>query len=226
MKALAIIPVRGADPETRQGHQRLLAGKPVLAHTIEAAKAARSIDRVLVTTDDAGVAALARELGADAAIIRPADLSADGVPLVRVLQHALHWLEAHEGYRPDLVVLLEITHPLRPSGLIDRAVDVVAHEGMDSAFVAREERHGFWFLNAHGQLERVHDGEEASRRQRRPLYKEMGGMVTVTRAELIRAGKRLGDKVGLVPVRDASSMVDLHDEGGFRVAQALLREAE
>jgi N-acylneuraminate cytidylyltransferase len=150
-------------------------------------------------------------------------LAARGVCLAKVLQHALLWLEEQQGYPVDIAVLLEITHPIRPPGLIDRVIEVLLTEGLDSVFVAREERHEFWSFNPHGELERIQRRDEMPRSDLLPLYKEMGGMVTAVRAEWIRAGRRLGDRVGLVPVRDASSLIDLHDEDGWKLAQALLQ---
>lgn len=225
-QTIAIIPLRGSDPEVTGGGAAFLGGKPLLSYTIEAAKASRWVSRTIVTTDDPQVALLARKLGAETPFLRPVELTRPDVPLVRVLQHALLWLEEHEGHRVDIVVLLEVTHPIRPKGLIDRVVEVLREEGLDSVFVAREERHEFWTFNSHGLLERVQPKEDIPREALRPLYKEMGGMATAFRADLIRAAKRIGTRVGLVPLRDASSLIDLHDEDGFRIAQALVAKGD
>jgi len=197
--------------------------KPLLAYTIDAAAASRLITRIIISTDDSEAGKLATTLGAEVPFLRPTELTAVGVSLGKVLQHALLWLEEHEGYLADIVVLLEITHPIRPPGLVDRVIEVLLSEKLDSVFVAREERHEFWSFNSRGDLERIQPREEMPRQMLQPLYKEMGGMVTAMRAELVRTGRRLGDRVGLVPVRDASSLVDLHDEDGLRLAQALLQ---
>lgn len=224
LHVVVIIPIRGSDPEVKHGQMVTLGEKPLLAYTVEAAAAARFVTRVVVSTDDPEVAQLSIMLGAEAPFLRPAELAAPDVPLAKVLQHALFWLEEHEGYHADLVVLLEITHPIRPLGLIDRVIEILLAEQLDSVFVAREERHQFWTFNRHGALERVQPREEMPRQALQPLYKEMGGMVTVIRAELIRAGRRLGDRIGLVPLWDPSSLVDLHDEDGLKLAQALLQQ--
>ena len=224
LQVVAIIPVRGSDPEVEHGRMVTIGDKALLAHTIEAAHASSHISRVLVSTDDDEVARLAREHGAEAPFLRPKELSAPGVPLTRVLQYTLAWLEERDGYRADLVVLLEITHPLRPEGLIDRTIEALSAEHLDSVFAAREERHEFWTFDAQGKLQRVQPREEMPRQVLQPLYKEMGGMVTVARAELVRAGRRLGDRVGLVPVRDLSSLIDLHDDDGLKLAKALLEQ--
>jgi CMP-N-acetylneuraminic acid synthetase len=193
-----------------------------MAYTIDAAKASRSIRRVIVSTDDPKVAALARELGAEAPFLRPSELAAHGVPLGKVLQHAVQWLDAQPGGPVDFIALLEITHPVRPAGLIDRVIEVALAEDLDSVFCAREERHQFWTFDDGGNLNRLRPGNETPRMDLQPLYMEMGGLVTVMRPHVPRAGERLGTRVGVVPVRDLSSLVDLRDEDGRRLAELLL----
>jgi CMP-N-acetylneuraminic acid synthetase len=219
---VAIIPVRGGDPETPQTGMLSVAGRPLLAYTIDAARASRYIQRIVVSTDDPSVAALARELGAETPFLRPSSLAARDVPLGHVLRHAINWLDAHVTPAPDLIALLEITHPVRPAGLIDKVIEVVLTENVDSAFSAREERHEFWTFDEHGELNRVRPRDETPRDVLPPLYKEMGGLITVMRPEVARAGRRLGERVGVVPVRDPSSLVDLRDDDGRRLAELLL----
>jgi CMP-N-acetylneuraminic acid synthetase len=180
------------------------------------------VDRIVVSTDDARVAEAARELGADVPFIRPKALVARDVPLAKVLQHAVKCLDNDDTPAVDLVALLEITHPVRPAGLIDKVIEVVLRESLDSAFAAREERHAFWTFDEAGNLTRVRPRDEIPRSELQPLYKEMGGLVTVIRADFVRRGERLGERVGVVPVRDLSSLVDLHDEDGLLLAERLL----
>lgn len=221
---VAIVPIRGGDPETPRTGMTSLAGRPLLSYTIDAVRQSQHVRRLLVTTDDAAVAEEARRLGADVPFLRPAALAARHVPLGAVLQHAVNWLDEH-GETVDLVALLEITHPVRPAGLIDRVIEVVMAEGLDSAFAVREERHEFWTMDESGSVRRVRPRDETPRHAVEPLYKEMGGLITVMRADVVRSGQRLGDKIGIVPVRDLSSLVDLHDEDGARLAELLVRDA-
>lgn len=223
MNVLAVIPVRAGDPEAADAGERMLGGKPILGYTVTAALESERVARTVVSTDSPAVAETARRLGAEAPFLRPAELAAPGVPLTRVLQHALLWMEEHEGFRAEVVVLLEITHPLRPAGLVDQVVEALTAENLEAVFAAREERHEFWVVQPDGGLERLQPREELSRDALPPLFKEMGGMAHALRAELIRAGHRLGERVGLVPVRDASSLVDLREPDGLRLAEALLR---
>ena len=87
------------------------------------------------------------------------------------LGHKCIGIERESEYQAELVVLLEITHPIRPPGLIDRVIEALLSEQLDSVFAAREERHEFWIFNSCGVLERVQPREETPRQALQPLYK-------------------------------------------------------
>ncbi len=218
---LAIVPVRGGDDEFRAG-TALLAARPLLSYTLEAARQAACVERIVVSTDSPQVRQQAQALGAEVPFLRPPELCARDVSLDRVLQHCVRWLEEQEGYGADVVVLLEITHPIREPGLIDRVVETLLQNDLDSVFVAREERHSFWTSGGAGDLKRVGDEEYAPRHLRKPIYREMSGMACASRAEFVRAGSRLGHRVGLVPIRGLGALVDTHDENGLWLAERIL----
>lgn len=122
MSALAVVPARGGSRGLPRKNARLLGGHPLLAWSIAAGRQAREVTRVLVTTDDPELREIARHYGADAPFLRPPALAGDLTPDLPVFEHALRWLAEHEGTRPDLVVQLRPTSPLRPPGLVDRGV--------------------------------------------------------------------------------------------------------
>ncbi len=220
-RIIAIIPLRGSDREAQTGPDALLCGKPAIAYTIEAAKQAACLDRIIVSTDSDAVAELARRYGAEAPFIRPAALASATASLTAVLQHAVEWLDREEGYTADIVVLLEATHPIRPAGLIDSVVETLRSEELDTVFTAREERHRFW-RTVDGALAPVQAEGDRPRDQSQPTYKELAGMATAIQASVIRRGERLGERVGLVPVHGPATAVDLHDEDGWWLASHLL----
>ena len=117
-QVIALVPVRG-----RPLFRESLGKKPLLVHTLDAVKESHSVQRILVTTEDQEIADLARQEGAEVPFLRPLELAEPGVPLERVFQHAITWLESNEGYKVDVAVLLEVSHPFRPPGLIDRIVN-------------------------------------------------------------------------------------------------------
>ncbi len=81
--------------------------------------------RVIISTDDAEIADVARQYGADVPFMRPPELAADDTPDFPLFEHALGWLAEHENYRPGVVIQLRPTTPLRPRGMVDRAIAVL-----------------------------------------------------------------------------------------------------
>ena len=132
-EVLALIPARGGSKSIPRKNLLVLAGRPLIAHTIERALECVRITRVVVSTDDAEIAETARRYGAETPFERPAEYAQDHSPDLDVFRHALRWLEEHEGYRPELVVHLRPTGPVRRVELIDRAIELLlAHPEADS----------------------------------------------------------------------------------------------
>jgi N-acylneuraminate cytidylyltransferase len=122
---LAIIPARGGSKGIPRKNLVELGGKPLLVHSIEHARCARSIERVVVSTDDAEIADVARAHGAEVPCMRPAELAGDHVLDLPVFQHMLRELETRERYVPSIVVHLRPTAPWRKQGWIDEAVEAL-----------------------------------------------------------------------------------------------------
>ncbi len=132
-EVLAIIPARGGSKGIPRKNIRLLAGYPLIAYSIAAGLQAKSVTRVLVTTDDEQIAEVARQFGASTPFMRPSKLAGDNVLDLPVFQHALDWLSQHEQYRPDAVVHLRPTTPFRHPQLVDNAVRIIfRHSEADS----------------------------------------------------------------------------------------------
>ncbi len=130
---LALIPARGGSKSIPRKNLLLLAGKPLVAYTIEQARASRFITRVIVSTDDEEIAAVSRAFGAETPFLRPAEYAQDRSLDLEVFQHALTWLEAHEQYRPEVVVHLRPTGPVRQVSTIDGAIEtLLAHPEADA----------------------------------------------------------------------------------------------
>lgn len=215
-QVIALVPVVGK-PLCRS----TLGGKPLLSYTIEAARQSRCIDRVIVTTEDEELAELARQGGTEVPFMRPPELARENVSLERVLQHAVEWIETHEGHEVGVVVLLEVSHPFRMPGLIDQIVDTLIEGEWDSVFPAREERDTFWFLGEEG-LSRIGEGGHFPRGARKPIYREISGLACATRGGVIKRGDRLGYRVGMVPIRDISGLVDIRSVEDLQIAECLL----
>ena len=139
---LALIPARGGSSRIPRKNIRPLAGHPLIWYSITQGKASRYIDRVIVSTDDAEIAAVASTFGAEIPFLRPISLATDTTQDYPILEHALIWLRDHESYLPEIIVQLRPTSPLRTVSDIDRAIALlVAHPEADSVrTVARAKR--------------------------------------------------------------------------------------
>ena len=124
LRVLALVPARAGSKGLPGKNIRPLLGKPLLAWPIEAARASRYVDRVVISTDSAEFAALAQAAGADVPFLRPAEHASDTAPSIAFIEHALDTLAA-AGDRYDLLVLLEPTSPLTEAVDIDAALEAL-----------------------------------------------------------------------------------------------------
>jgi N-acylneuraminate cytidylyltransferase/CMP-N,N'-diacetyllegionaminic acid synthase len=132
VEILALIPARGGSK--RVPHKNLLpvAHKPLIAWTIEAARAAKSLTRVVVSTDSEAIAAVSVQYGAEVPFIRPAELAQDHTCGMAPILHAVRWLDQHEAYQPDLVMCLQATSPLRAVADIEATIDLALQQHADA----------------------------------------------------------------------------------------------
>jgi len=128
---IAIITARGGSKGLPRKNILPFCGKPLLAHTILAAAQSRAIDQIIVSTDDAEIAAVARQYGAEVPFMRPAPLASDTASSRDVLRHALSFL-AGRGENIEAFCLLQPTSPLRTADDIDQAIDLFQAKNADS----------------------------------------------------------------------------------------------
>lgn len=150
-EVLALIPARGGSKGIPRKNIRLFAGLPLISYSIAAGLQAELVTRVIVSTDDEEIAQVARDYDAEVPFIRPAELAEDYTPDLPVFAHALRWLDEHEGYKPEVVVHLRPTSPIRQPKLIDEAVNkLLLHPEADSirgVISAREIPYKMWLID-------------------------------------------------------------------------------
>ena len=132
MKILGVITARGGSKSIPRKNIKDLAGKPLIAFTIEAANKSGVFDRVILSTDDQEIADVTKRYGGEVPFMRPAELAEDKTPHLPVMQHAVRWLKDNEGYEPDFVAILQPTAPLRQAFHLQEAVDLLKKTGADS----------------------------------------------------------------------------------------------
>lgn len=157
MKIIGIIPARGGSKRIPYKNIRKLSGKPLLAWSIETAKRSRLLDKVIVSTDDAKIAAIAKRYGAEVPFMRPAELSGDKVGIEAVLKHAYEWFIENRHYKADAIALIFPTNPLRRTEHIDEAVRIFQKTKADSVvsvIPATANMNPYWILkrNKNGRV--------------------------------------------------------------------------
>lgn len=225
--AIAIIPARGGSKSIPRKNIRALGGRPLIEWSIAAARAASTVERVIVSTDDAAIRDVAVACGAEAPFLRPPQLALDDTTDFPVIAHALEWLAECEHLHPDLVVQLRPTTPLRPRGLVDAAVRALRHQpGADSLRAvthASQNPYKMWTLHD-GLLRPLlsHDGPEPYNmpRQQLPDTFWQTGHIDVIRTSTIRQGSLTGRHIAPlhVPSRFA---IDLDTEEQWEHAEWL-----
>ena len=151
---IAIIPARSGSKGIADKNIKPLAGKPLLSFSIAAARLAKNIDRVIVSTDSREYAAIAMEYGAEAPFLRPVEISGDASTDYTCMKHALDWFRDEEGVLPEYLVHLRPTTPLRDPCRIEEAIELMmnnekatalrsVHEMSESAYKTMEVEDGF-----------------------------------------------------------------------------------
>lgn len=130
---VAVIPARGGSKRIPDKNTKLFAGKPIMAYSIEAARASGVFDRIIVSTDSEKIARIAREYGADTPFMRPAELSDDFTPTAPVLMHTLEMLE-ESGFSPEYLCCIYATAPFVRPEFIVKGLELVMRDGVTSAF--------------------------------------------------------------------------------------------
>lgn len=232
---LAIVPARGGSESLPCKNIQLLGGIPLIAYSIAAGLQSTLVDRVIVSTDDREIAGIAREWGAETPFIRPAALARNESPDIEFFVHALGWLSENESYRPDIVVQLRPTSPLRPVGLVDEAIKVLlSYKEADSVrgvVLAGQNPHKMW---------RIHDPTKPMRnllsvsnidepynapRQLLPQIYWQTGQIDVIRTKTILNGSVTG-KVIYPLIIDPLFSVDIDSQVGLDYAEWLMGRIE
>jgi CMP-N,N'-diacetyllegionaminic acid synthase len=227
---LCIIPARGGSKGLPGKNAKELAGKPLIAYSIEAAAKSGVCDDIVVSTDDDDIAAAARAAGAWVPFVRPPELSTDSALTEPVLTHAIETIERENDWRYSIAVFLQPTDIFRSPSWIRRAVEALrADPKLESAFSVNETKKNFWVRGAEsGQWERVlpEMASYMSRQspKRRLLYREDTGLACASRAELIRAGRRIGDRVELIVNDDFRSGIDIHTPFDHWLAEQVIEK--
>jgi CMP-N-acetylneuraminic acid synthetase len=227
VNVLGVVPARGGSKGIPHKNLTTLAGRPLLAYTVNAVRRSRRLSRCIISTDDANIADAARALGLEVPFLRPPELASDDAPMLPVLQHAAREI-ANAGWAVDAVVLLQPTSPLRGAEHIDAAIDLLESTGADSVVSVVEVPHQFNPVSVmcleDGRLRPFVDGPLITRRQDKPkVFARNGPAVLAVRTRVLESGSLYGDDCRPL-VMTAAESLDIDGPEDLALADVLLQK--
>lgn len=170
---LAVVFARGGSKGVPRKNIALVGGKPLIAHSIDVARAAKTIDRVIVSTDDEEIASVARQYGAEVPFMRPAELAADSASEWLAWRHAITTMrELDPGFRFDVITSIPATAPMRVPADVDATVKMLRETDADIVITVSPAQRSPWFtmmkIDEQGYATLVNPGSGVVRRQDAP----------------------------------------------------------
>jgi len=234
IEVLALIPARGGSKSIPRKNIRPLAGHPLIAYSIVAARASEMTTRVVVSTDDEEIAAIARRYGAETPFLRPEEFSLDNTADLPVFQHALEWFATHEEYHPDIIIQLRPTSPLRRVWHIDQCVaSLLEHPQADSVRTVCtpfQNPYKMWRIDADGYMRPIletsfYEPYNMPRQLLPDVYWQTGYVDAAWADTILNKKSMTGERI-LPLVIDSSEWIDIDSPDDWRRAERLLESSE
>jgi N-acylneuraminate cytidylyltransferase len=223
---LAVIPARGGSKGVPRKNIRLVAGRPLIAWTIEEAKKSRYIDRLILSSDDAEIISVARQLNCEAPFVRPAELAQDHVTGIAPIIHAIEAIPEQYNY----IVVLQPTSPLRVAEDIDRCIEecVIRNEPA-CVTVTIPDKSPYWmyFLDKSGKLNPVIEQKSTIllRQQLKNVYVLNGAVFVAEVKWFLQNQKFISDEtIGCVMPKTRS--IDIDTEFDLKICELMLLELQ
>lgn len=222
-KILAIIPARGGSKGVPRKNIRLLAGKPLIAYTIDTASKSEYINSVVVSTENEEISEVSKKYGAEV-IERPKELAQDESPAIDAIKHVIQTLREKDNYHPDIIVLLQPTTPLRIVPDINNAVELFLNNDCESV-VSVCKANPYWCLTFKDKyLEPVHGWDYFyKRRQDLPNSYSLNGAIYITLTENLDKYNSFFNKKTISYIMPIERSVDIDNEVDFKLAEFFLR---
>ena len=234
---LAVIQARSGSKGVPGKNIRPLLGKPLMAWMITAARRAKQIDRLILSTDSPEYAQVGRAWGAEVPFLRPKELATDASTDLEVMTHALEWLRKQEGYEPDIAVRLQPTNPTFPSELMDQGIEMLlAEKSADSLRpVTLSPKHPFkmWQWSAEGRwvtpfvpVEKTGFAEpyNMGRNLLPQVWVQVGAMEVIRSSVILRQHSMAGKKILGLRVENPLWTVNIDTELDFLLAEQALKK--
>ena len=233
---IAVIPARGGSKSIPRKNILDFAGFPLIVYSVAAGLAADSVDRVIVSTDDAEIAEVSRNYGAEIPFMRPKEFARDNTPDLPVFVHALEWLKSVEGYMADIIVQLRPTSPLRRVDHINAAVNrLIENPEADAArtvCIPFQNPYKMWRIGADGFMEPIGidlgipiEPYNQPRQMLPDVYWQTGYVDAAWADTILAKNSMTGDRI-LPIIIDPSEWVDIDSPDDWRRAEMLIESGD
>lgn len=221
-RVLCVIPAKGNSRRLAKKNIKILAGKPLVVWTIEAAQKAKRLTDYLVSTDDLEIIEIAKKSGAPVPFVRPAELATDSVRNIAVVRHALEFMEDERQMTYDIIINLQPTSPVRDPAHIDQAIEKLWESDLDSLVSVKgpyKKRDPVLKAIRNGVLEDYCPVEDPTDSE--PAYMYNAALYAVKRDYFIKHNKLISPRQ--VPlIMDTIYSVDVDTEADFLMAETYL----
>ena len=221
-KILAIIPARGGSKGVPRKNIKLLAGKPLIAWTIEEAKKSKYISKLILSSEDDEIINVAKEYGCEVPFKRPVELAQDNTPGIDAILHAI---EQCPGY--DYIILLQPTSPLRTSEDIDDFISYFINQNVNACVsVCEPSKSPYWMYQLNNQNDLIPlltEHGSANRRQDLPKVFALNGALYIANIEWLMKNKNFvtDETVGYIMPTNKSYDIDTIED--FMICEYLLK---
>ncbi|AIY80624.1 cytidylyltransferase family protein [Clostridium botulinum 202F] len=226
---LAIIPARGGSKGLPGKNILNLNGKPLIAHTILASKNSKFVTRVVVSTDDKEIAEISKKYGAEVPYLRPNSLAKDKSLTIDSVFHMLDYLEKHEVYFPDYVLLLQCTSPLRDEQHIDGAIEKLVKSNFYGIIsICESEVNPYWTNIFENESLKyfLEEGKNITRRQDLPHIYRYNGAIYLAKTEALKRERTFEVENLTGYVMDRESSIDIDTEIDFKIAEIIMKNKD
>jgi|LakMenEpi03Aug12_release.lakeMendotaPanAssembly.Ray.scaffolds.fasta_scaffold381386_2 CMP-N,N'-diacetyllegionaminic acid synthase len=229
MEVLAIIPARGGSKGIPLKNIKLLNGIPLIEYTTSSAIKSKFINRIVVSTEEKKIAELAINLGVEVPFLRPNFLAKDDTPSLPVFINTLEELYKIDGYKPDIIIILQPTSPLRSTKHIDEALELYLTSNCDSLVSICDVPHNMnpfsvMKCNLDNSLENFLDFDESNNlRQKKPkFFARNGAAIYICNYNCLMKKKSIYGECIIGYKMDRISSIDIDDEFDWDIASLFM----
>lgn len=221
---IAIIPARGGSKGLPGKNIRLLNGKPLIAHTIEAAISSNVFEQVIVNTDCSEIARIGEEYGANIPFIRPSDLATDSSSSIDMIRHTITWFEDKQIIYNN-IALLQPTSPLRNALHIKKAFEIFHDTNVKSLISFVKEQHPIYWnkrINNEGLVEDLFKDTKSMARQNYIDTYVPNGAIYMFKSNILEGNTLYTDNT-YGYIMDSQSSIDIDTQEDFDYCEFLMR---